>query len=125
MPDAHVIYSTPQALGPYVTSTVGIDIPPNMVSKYNTHAASAGLAAAQCHAFVGDLLAETQRSEFSGPDFYNFDIVAIGFGFHHFDNYALALSRLVERLKPGGVLLITDFLGDDRMKHDLPDEITK
>jgi SAM-dependent methyltransferase len=37
-------------------------------------------------------------------------VAAVGLGFHHFDDPELAASRLVERLRPGGVLLVIDFL---------------
>lgn len=42
--------------------------------------------------------------------FYNFDVACVGLGFHHFDEPALAARRLVARLRPGGVLMIIDFL---------------
>jgi len=47
---------------------------------------------------------------FACPEFFNFDVVAVGLGFHHFDDPALAARRLAERLKHGGVLTILDFL---------------
>ena len=43
------------------------------------------------------------------PEFWDFDLVAVGFGFHHFENLPTVTERLVERLKPGGVLMILDF----------------
>lgn len=58
---------------------------------------------------------------FAGPEFSNFDLAAVGLGFHHFDNPQLGAERLVARLKPGGVLLIIDFLlHDGRLEASHP-----
>ena len=46
----------------------------------------------------------------STPFYHSFDLAVVGLGFHHFDDPGLAATRLVERLKPGGVLMIVDFL---------------
>ena len=83
-----------KALGSYVTTIRGIDISENMVKHYNEAARSSGLAPEQAHAVVGDLLGATVPSELSGPDFYDFDVAAIGLGFHHFENPPLAVKRL-------------------------------
>lgn len=42
--------------------------------------------------------------------FFDFDVVCVGLGFHHFDDPGLAAKRLVQRLRSGGVLVIIDFL---------------
>lgn len=64
------------------------------------------------YAYQGNLLDpnDPDPREFSSFDFQLFDIAVVGLGFHHFDDPALAAKRLVERLRPGGVLLILDFL---------------
>lgn len=64
------------------------------------------------HAYQGDLCNPSDPSPvaLSAPSFFDFDIAAVGLGLHHFDDPALAAKRLVERLRPGGVLLIIDFL---------------
>jgi SAM-dependent methyltransferase len=63
-------------------------------------------------AYQGNLCARDDEnpSAFTGPEFHDFDIAAVGLGFHHFDDPDLAARRLVARLKPGGVLVIIDFL---------------
>lgn len=64
------------------------------------------------HAYQGNLCVpeDPNPSAFTSPEFYNFDIAAVGLGFHHFDDPELAAKRLAERLRPGGVLVILDFL---------------
>lgn len=100
-----------KALGSYVTQIRGIDISENMVSHYNEAARSSGLSLEQANAVVGDLLGAEVPSELSGAEFYNFDVAAIGLGFHHFEDPPLAVKRLAERLKADtGVLVIVDFL---------------
>lgn len=47
---------------------------------------------------------------FAGPGFSGFDVAAVGLGFHHFDDPEYSAKKLVERLRPGGVLFILDFL---------------
>ncbi|KAK3109289.1 hypothetical protein LTR53_017613, partial [Teratosphaeriaceae sp. CCFEE 6253] len=100
-----------KALGPYVTTIRGVDISENMVDLYNEAARSSGLEPERANAVVGNLLAETIPEQLSGPDYEQFDVAVIGLGFHHFEDPALAIKRLTERLKPAtGVLVIIDFL---------------
>ncbi|KAL7773673.1 hypothetical protein CFE70_003639 [Pyrenophora teres f. teres 0-1] len=44
------------------------------------------------------------------PQYFNFDIATVGFGFHHFEDVVYAAGQLKQRLRPGGVLVINDFL---------------
>lgn len=93
-----------------------------MVTKYNEAALSSGLNSEQASAIVGDLFANTVSPTISGPEYQNFDIAVIALGFHHFEDPALAVKRIAERLKPGvGTLLILDFLpskkGDPAHTH--------
>jgi SAM-dependent methyltransferase len=101
-----------------VTTIRGIDISENMVKHYNEAARSSGLSPEQAHAVVGDLLGTTVPSELSGADFHNFDVAAIGLGFHHFEDPPLAVKRLAERLRADtGVLIIVDFLPFEHNSH--------
>lgn len=63
-------------------------------------------------AYHGDLCVSTEEhpEAFKQPKFFSFDMACVGLGFHHFDDPDLAAKRLVSRLKPGGVLMIIDFL---------------
>ncbi|TKA65669.1 hypothetical protein B0A49_04986 [Cryomyces minteri] len=99
------------ALMPVVTTIRGIDISPNMVDAYNARARASNFSQLQMSAAVGDLFATPPSPALSGPEYADFDIAAVGLGFHHFEDSALAVKRLAERLKVGtGVLVILDFL---------------
>ncbi|KAI1044712.1 hypothetical protein LB505_007768 [Fusarium chuoi] len=47
---------------------------------------------------------------FADSKFFGFDVAGVGLGFHHFDKPDLASKQLAERLNPGGVLFIIDFV---------------
>ncbi|RYP55941.1 hypothetical protein DL769_010011 [Monosporascus sp. CRB-8-3] len=98
-----------RALAPYVTQCVGIDLSENMVAAYNAVARNQGLAPDEMHAVVGNLADPDKPDVLPGPEFRDFDLAAVGGGFHHFADPELAAARLVKRLRPGGVLLIWDF----------------
>ncbi|KAJ4989265.1 methyltransferase domain-containing protein [Stagonosporopsis vannaccii] len=105
-----------RTFGPYVTRTLGIDISPNMVLTYKSRAASAGLAPSTVDATVGDLFDKSnpRPAEFEGKEWWGFDLATVGFGFHHFEDVVHAARQLKERLRPGGALVINDFLeGED------------
>ncbi|KAF1851764.1 S-adenosyl-L-methionine-dependent methyltransferase [Cucurbitaria berberidis CBS 394.84] len=117
-----------RVFGPYVTKTQGIDVSPNMVSSYNNRAREANLSEATVNAVVGNLFdkSDPSPSAFSGPEWQNFDLATVGFGFHHFEDVVHSARQLKERLRPGGVLVINDFLegGDllaDENGDPLPD----
>jgi SAM-dependent methyltransferase len=83
-----------------------------MVSVYNRNAHNQGLTPDFMAASVGNLLDPTDPSpaEFAGSEWFNFDLAVVGLGFHHFEDPTLAAARLAERLRPGGVLMIIDFM---------------
>lgn len=104
------------ALGPYVTQTRALDISEKMVQQYNDAARASGLTAEQACARLGNLLVEEDgEGEDSAledrEEWYEFDVVAVGLGFHHFENPERAVKQLAKRLKAQtGVLVIVDFL---------------
>lgn len=106
-----------RALGPYVTTTTGIDISPNMVSAFNKRATDAGLPRSQVSAVVGNLFTPEPSDALAEPEYFNFDIAAVGSAYHHFEDVTLATKRLVERLKPGGVLFIIDSIPGAGIDH--------
>lgn len=101
-----------RTFGPYVTKTLGIDISPNMVSTFKSRAASAGLPQSTVDAVVGDLFdkADPRPAALEGKEWWDFDLTTVGFGFHHFEDVVHAAKQLKERLRPGGALVINDFL---------------
>ncbi|KAL2426685.1 hypothetical protein ABEF95_011753 [Exophiala dermatitidis] len=125
--------SVTYALSARATEYVGVDLSENMVREYNSRFGGSSSATEQknqvkpaegdlgpgsdsnpftAHAVVGNLLdpQDPAPAHLSSPGFYNFDLVVVGLGFHHFQDIPLATRRLVERLRPGGVFLIIDFV---------------
>ncbi|KAK4143554.1 methyltransferase [Dichotomopilus funicola] len=111
-----------RALAPYTTQCVGIDLSENMVATYNARAENQGLTASEMHAYQGNLCVpeDPNPALLASPEFTNFDIAAVGLGFHHFDDPKLAARRLAERLKVGGVLMILDFLPHEKADASHP-----
>jgi SAM-dependent methyltransferase len=83
-----------------------------MVSVYNRNAHNQGLSTDFMTAKVGNLLdpADPLPADFASEAWFNFDLTVVGLGFHHFEDPKLAAARLAERLRPGGVLMIIDFM---------------
>jgi SAM-dependent methyltransferase len=82
-----------------------------MVSKYNEHASESALMSERMNAVVGNMLVDpAQPAELNGAEYSDFDMVAVGMGFHHFESTNDAARLLAKRLKPGGKLLIVEFL---------------
>lgn len=104
-------------LAGHATEFVGLDLSPNMVKAYNERFGSASDVNAR--ATVGDLLSPNPLPDpsVSGPEYHDFDLAVVGFGFHHFADLPLATARLASRLKPGGVFMIADFVTHARIAH--------
>lgn len=81
-----------------------------MVAEFNTLAENQGLSQEEMFAYTGNLLSTTPDPSLDDEKFHNFDIAVVGLGFHHFNDPTLAATRLVQRLKQGGALVIIDFL---------------
>ncbi|KAF2199358.1 S-adenosyl-L-methionine-dependent methyltransferase [Delitschia confertaspora ATCC 74209] len=101
-----------RALGPYVTSIRGMDISPKMVDVYNRNAKDAGVLGDKMFAIEADIFYRGHNPEVQKPEYFDFDIIAVGFAFHHFENARNAARDLYGRLRPGGALLLTEFLAD-------------
>jgi len=59
-------------------------------------------------ATVGNLLAEDVDPALDA--YKEYDVAAVGLGFHHFSDSERCLRRLAQRVKEGGVVLILDWL---------------
>lgn len=83
-----------------------------MLVKYRETAVELGLSEKQMMAVQGNLLAPTiqpTNPPLSEKQLSGFDLVAICMALHHVDDTELAVKRLAEKLRPGGVLLIIDW----------------
>jgi SAM-dependent methyltransferase len=90
-----------------------------MVTTYNNRMNEAGLSP-NFRAVHGDLFDKSNPNpaEFSEQEWQDFDIATVGFGFHHFEDVVHSARQLKERLRPGGVLVINDFLEGGDMQAD-------
>ncbi|KAF4812922.1 putative methyltransferase [Colletotrichum siamense] len=111
-----------RALAQFTTHCVGIDISENMVAAYNARAENQGLSTDEMRAYAGNLTdpADPDPAAFAGAGFRDFDVAGVGLGFHHFADPEYSAKKLVERLRPGGVFIILDFLPHEKMHHGLP-----
>ncbi|KPA40539.1 2-heptaprenyl- -naphthoquinone [Fusarium langsethiae] len=96
-------------LAQHTSEAIGIDLSEDMVNVYNAQAQN---QSSSRQAFQGNLADPTDASPaaFTDAKFFDFDVAGVGLGFHHFDKPDLASKRLAERLRPGGVLFIIDFV---------------
>jgi SAM-dependent methyltransferase len=88
-----------------------------MVASFNARARTAGLSASTINAVVGDLFDKQDPSP-TGAEWDRFDLATASFAFHHFEDVVHAARCLKERLRPGGVLMINDFLEGGDLKAD-------
>ncbi|KAF4969748.1 hypothetical protein FSARC_3091 [Fusarium sarcochroum] len=98
-----------RVLAQHTSEAVGVDLSKDMVGVYNAQAQSQGSSR---QAYQGNLAdpKDASPAAFADAKFFDFDVAGVGLGFHHFDKPELASKRLAERLRPGGVLFIVDFV---------------
>ena len=87
----------------------GIDVEPSQVERYN-HIAEEFREDSddRMRAVQGDLL--DSSPDFRSPEWSDFDVVAVSMALHHIVDTVEILTLLRERLRPGGVLLVVEFL---------------
>ncbi|KAF7713657.1 Uncharacterized protein PECH_001130 [Penicillium ucsense] len=96
-------------LAPFVTKVIGVDIADQMLAEFQNNAKTIGLGDKMI-GFKADLLSDTAAEDFSGPEFHDFDVVAVSMSLHHFQQPDVALQRLASRLKKGGSMMIIDLV---------------
>lgn len=91
----------------------GIDLDASQVGRYNTEARKrldGDIAAvSKMLAIQGDLTAPSE--ELSGSEWRDFDMAIISMALHHVRDPVEMLQRLRERIRPGGTLVVVEFLG--------------
>lgn len=89
----------------------GIDLDAPQVERYNNEARQLLGEAERDRmlAIHGDLYEPTQ--EMASPEWRNFDIAIISMALHHVKDPVDMLRRLKDRLRPGGTLIVVEFLG--------------
>lgn len=110
------------ALGARVDEYEGVDLSGGMVEAYNERFAG---KKEEVEGFVararqGDLLSGGKKKDemLAGKEFFGFDMVVVGLGFHHFEDLPNATKVLAERVRPGGVFVIVDLVS-----HELEDDL--
>ncbi|KAI6443105.1 hypothetical protein MCOR22_005539 [Pyricularia oryzae] len=103
-----------RALHPYVTQCRGVDLSTNMVAQYKARAKVEGLTPEQMDAFEGNIL-DDDGATLSDPTLRDADLACVSMAMHHMDDPARVALKLVECLRPGGVLFVIDFV-----RHEVP-----
>jgi SAM-dependent methyltransferase len=98
----------------------GLDLSENMAAAYNARFSDSEAFSAS--AVQGNLLSSDpdKAAAFQGPEWWGFDMVDVGLGFHHFEDLEGATRTLVERVKPGGVFMIVDLVS-----HEMEEGLNK
>lgn len=88
----------------------GMDISQTMVDRYNETGERAGFSPQQMRAVRLDLLTNDGDADvLQTADFSGFDLVVLSMALHHVSDHQLLITRLVERLRPGGVVAVIDW----------------
>ncbi|ORY62600.1 S-adenosyl-L-methionine-dependent methyltransferase [Pseudomassariella vexata] len=95
----------------------GIDISSGMVSQYNATGQSQGFSPQTWYAVQGNLLEDSEALK--DPDLQDFDLVVISMALHHVPPQEM-VHKLAGCLRPGGTLLVIDFVKFEVSGGDLP-----
>ncbi|KAK2677096.1 hypothetical protein RAB80_005836 [Fusarium oxysporum f. sp. vasinfectum] len=101
-----------RALAPFMSTVRGMDIASGMVEQYNKMALKAGYTSIKMRAIQGDLIDPelTPSPETNTPGFFDFDVVVMCMALHHIEDPDNMILQLSKRLRPGGILLIIDWV---------------
>lgn len=87
----------------------GIDVSEGQVTTYNERAKELSESSHQkIHGVKGDLT-DADCSAIAGPGYHNFDLAVMSMALHHVSDPLAMLKALVQRLKPGGRVVIIDW----------------
>ena len=87
------------------------------MDKFNSEAHEAGMTEAHIRAVRGDLLAPTE-GRLEGEEFYNFDLAVMSMALHHVKDPNIMIAKLVERLRPGGIVVVIDWIPSGRASSE-------
>ncbi|KAI1040202.1 hypothetical protein LB505_005425 [Fusarium chuoi] len=101
-----------RALAPFMSTVRGMDIASGMVEQYNKMALKAGYTSTKMRAIQADLIDPelTPSPEIDTPGFFDFDLVVMCMALHHIEDPDNMILQLSKRLRPGGILLIIDWV---------------
>ncbi|KAF5625847.1 uncharacterized protein FTJAE_9830 [Fusarium tjaetaba] len=101
-----------RALAPFMSTVRGMDIASGMVEQYNKLALKAGYTSTKMRAVQADLIDPelTPSPEIDTPGFFDFDVVVMCMALHHIEEPDNMILQLSKRLRPGGILLIIDWV---------------
>lgn len=93
------------------TTFRGIDILPAQVTRFNNAATELlGDGSNRMFAIEGDLYDPSPTIQ--TPEWHNFDVAITSMALHHFSGPVDMLRRLAQRVKPGGTVVVADWLND-------------
>ncbi|KAJ7890468.1 S-adenosyl-L-methionine-dependent methyltransferase [Mycena olivaceomarginata] len=105
-----------RGLAPYCKSIVGVDINPAMVAHFAEQIHNQGIPPEEMRVVCADL--KGVESELDGQ---KFDVICSSAAYHHFESIANVTRTLCFFLKPGGCLLVADFMKSaEPMPEDVP-----
>ncbi|KAF3482531.1 uncharacterized protein GIQ15_05290 [Arthroderma uncinatum] len=97
----------------YFSKCIGVDVAPGMVERFNQTARKEGFPETQLYAVEGNLTESEVSPSLAKEEFFNFDLIIIAMALHHVADPQALVNRLVERLSPGGAVVVVDWEKED------------
>ncbi|KAI1395217.1 S-adenosyl-L-methionine-dependent methyltransferase [Hypoxylon fuscum] len=94
----------------------GVDTSDAMVELYNDQARQSDIAPERMHAVRGNFLDSSNNDAIAGPDFHEADAIIMSMALHHSGDPQAMLSKIVDRLRTNGVLVLIDWM-DSALDH--------